>query len=81
MNQFDVPKGATRDVQNGKLYTDYANWTTAADMKHLRYYFHTFQNRHVKMVDLGKLDLAAKDIKTISMQTEESPEDVSGEAK
>ena len=81
LNQFDIPLGATRENQNGKLYADYTSWTVAADVKHLRYYFHTYQNRHIKMVDLAKLDLSAKDIKTISMQDGESPEDVTATAK
>ena len=81
LNQFDVPLAQPREIRNGKLYTDYTSWTVAADMKHLHYCFHTYQNRRIKMVDLTKLDLGAKEIKTISMQEEESPEDVSGTAK
>ena len=81
LNQFDIPLGATREDHNGKLYADYTSWTVAADVKHLHYCFHTYQNRRIKMVDLTKLDFSAKEIKTISMQEEESPEDVSGTAK
>jgi choloylglycine hydrolase len=81
LDQFDIPLGAARENRNGKLYSDFTNWTTAADMKHLSYYFHTFQNRRIKQIDLGKLDLDAKDIKTISMQGEGPIEDVSAEAK
>jgi choloylglycine hydrolase len=81
LNQFDLPLGAIRGNENGKTINDYTNWTTAADMKHLRYYFHTFQNRKIKMVDLNKIDWNGKDFQIISMQEPEKAEDVTNSAK
>ena len=81
LNQFDLPVGAIRNVANGKTSVEYTNWTTAAALKHLRYYFHTFLNRRIKMVDLNKLDLDAKNLKIISMQEPESAQDVTDTAK
>jgi choloylglycine hydrolase len=81
LNQFDLPLGAIRGNDNGKTIADYTNWTTAADMKHLRYYFHTYQNRRIKMIDLNKIDLNAKDFRIISMQELETAQDVSDTAK
>jgi len=81
LNQFDLPLGAIRGNDNGKTINDYTNWTTAADMKHLRYYFHTFQNRKIKMVDLNKIDWDGKDFQIISMQEPEKAEDVTNSAK
>lgn len=81
LNQFDIPAGAVRSHENGKLSYEFTNWTTAADMKHLRYYFHTFQSRRIKVVDFGKIDLDAKDVKTIPMREPEVFEDVSTAAK
>jgi choloylglycine hydrolase len=78
LNQFDVPVGMIRANDQGKWTGDYTNWTTAADMTHLRYYFHTYQNQQVKMIDLNKVDLKAKDIKTIPMHQGEVINDVSG---
>jgi choloylglycine hydrolase len=78
LNQFDVPVGMIRANDQGKWTGDYSNWTTAADMTHFRYYFRTFQNRQVKMVDLNKVDLNAKGIRTIPMQQAEVIDDVSG---
>jgi choloylglycine hydrolase len=81
LNQFDLPLGAIRATDNGRTIQDYTNWTTAADMKHLRYYFHTYQDRQVKMVDLGKTDWNAKGLKIISMQETGTAQDVSNTAK
>jgi choloylglycine hydrolase len=77
LNQFDLPRGAIRAKDDGKTAVEYTNWTTAADMKHLRYYFNTYKSRVIRMVDLNKVDLSAKGLKTISMGQEETVEDLS----
>ncbi len=81
LNQFDIPKGAARGVEHGKEVSDYTLWTSAADLKNLRYYFRTFDNSRIRMVDLKAVDLDAKEIKTVLMKGEEQIEDVSGKAK
>jgi choloylglycine hydrolase len=81
LNQFDVPAGAIRSHQDGKPTYEFTNWTTAADMKHLRYYFHTYQSRRIRVVDFAKVDLAAGDVRTIPMREAEVFEDVTATAK
>ena len=81
LNQFDIPHGSVQAHENGKPISEFTNWTTAADMKHLRYYFHTFQSRRIRVVDLKKVDFGAKDVKTIPMRGGEIFEDVSSNAK
>jgi choloylglycine hydrolase len=81
LNQFDIPAGAVRAHENGKLSYESTLWTTAADMKHGRYYFHTFQSRRARVVDFEKVDLAAKAVKMIPMRNPEEFEDVTATAK
>jgi choloylglycine hydrolase len=81
LNQFDIPAGAVRAHENGKMTYEFTNWTTAADMQHLRYYFHTYQSRRIKVVDFQKIDLQAQNVKTIPMREPEIVEDVSATAK
>ena len=81
LNQFDLPRGAIRANNNGKTDVEFTNWTTAADVRNLRYYFHTYKSRTIRMVDLNKVDLNAKNLKTISMGQEETVEDLSKTAK
>lgn len=81
LNQFDIPKGAARGVEHGKAVADYTLWTSVSDLKNRRYYFRTFDNSRIRMVDLMKLDLDAKGIKTIPMTGKEQIEDVTGQAK
>lgn len=81
LNQFDIPKGAAQGVEHGMEVYDYTLWTSAADLKNLRYYFRTFDNSRIRMVDLQVLDLDAKEIGTISMKGDEEIDNVSGKAK
>ncbi len=78
LNQFDIPKGSARGVEHGKPVADYTEWTSAADLTNLRYYFRTYDNSRIRMVDLKAAKLDAKEIKTIPMKGEEQIEDVTG---
>jgi choloylglycine hydrolase len=82
LNQFDIPKGAARGVEKGKEVADYTLWTSAADLKNLHYYFRTYDNSKIRMIDLKTSnDLDAKEIKKISIQGKEIIEDVTKLAK
>jgi choloylglycine hydrolase len=81
LNQFDIPKGSARGIYQGKEVSDYTLWTSAADLKNMRYYFRTFDNSRIRMVDMKAMDLDAKEIRAISMKGEEQIEDVSAKAK
>ena len=81
LNQFDIPKGAARGLEHGKEVADYTLWTSASDLKNLRYHFRTFDNSRIRMIDLKAVDFDAKEIRTISMKGEEQIEDVTSTAK
>lgn len=81
LNQFDIPKGAARGREQGKVVADYTLWTTVADLKNARYYFHTFDNSRIRMLDLKALDLNANNIKTISIRGEEQIEDLTPQVR
>ncbi len=71
LNQFDIPKGAAREHEkdeHGNILADYTQWTAASDLKAKRYYFRTYENSQIRMVDLMKMNLDAKDIVKISMK-------------
>jgi choloylglycine hydrolase len=81
LNQFDIPKGAARSVDNGKKIADYTLWTSVSDLKNFRYHFRTFDNSRIRMIDMKKLNLDSKEIKTVSMAGQEVIEDLSDKAK
>jgi choloylglycine hydrolase len=76
LNQFDVPKGAARGLEHGQEVADYTLWTSAADLKNHRYYFRTFDNSRIRMIDLNAVDFDAREIRTIAMTGEEQIEDL-----
>jgi choloylglycine hydrolase len=70
LNQFDIPKGAARDREkdaHGNTLADYTLWTAASDLKAMRYYFRTYDNSQIRVVDLMKMNLDAKDIVKMSI--------------
>jgi choloylglycine hydrolase len=71
LNQFDIPKGAARENEkdsHGNIVADYTLWTAASDLTAKRYYFRTYENSRIRMVDLTKMNPDVKDIVKMSMQ-------------
>ncbi len=69
LNQFDIPKGAAREHEkdeHGNVLADYTIWTAASDLKAKRYYFRTYDNSQIQMLDLMKMNIDGKDAITIS---------------
>ena len=74
LNNFDIPKGSARDQEkdeHGNVVADYTTWTSANDLKAKRFYFRTYDNSQIRMVDLTKMSLDTKEIATISMKGKE----------
>lgn len=65
LNQFDIPVGAARSVEDGVTHSDFTMITCVRDPRTLRYYFKTYDDSTVRMVDLKAMDLDAKEIKTV----------------
>ncbi len=71
LNNFDIPKGTAREPQkdeHGNIQADYTEWTSAIDLKAKRFYFRTYDNSQIRMVDLSKMKLDANGIVTITMK-------------
>lgn len=70
LNQFDIPKGAARDTEkdaHGNIQADYTLWTSACDLKAKQFFFRTYENSQIRMVDLMKMPIDAKDITMTSI--------------
>ena len=72
LNQFDIPKGAVKEIADGESRYDVTLWTSAADLSGKRYFFHTARNRAIQVVDLMKLELNGKNMKSISIDQPEA---------
>ena len=82
LNNFDIPVGVARAVEKGIIHSDYTQFTVARDPQSLRYYYKTYDDQTIRMVDLRKFDLNAKEVKKITtMGSKQQIVDMSGEAK
>ena len=71
LNNFDIPVGVSRDVVNGVVYSDYTQMTVARDPQGQRYFYKTYDDQTIRMVDLKALDLNAKTIRQFSTKSEQ----------
>jgi len=62
LNNFDIPKGFSREVVDGTIYADYTQLTCARDPKTLKFYFRTYKNQTIREFDLGDFDANSKEI-------------------
>jgi choloylglycine hydrolase len=76
LNTFDIPKGSVRSMSDGKQTSEYTEWTSTADMTHRRFYVRTFQDSNIRMVDLMRSNLDAKEIVTIKLNQQEKITDL-----
>lgn len=78
MNAFDIPLGAVRDVHGDQTHYDYTVWTSAADLKNLRWAFKTYNDQSIRSIDVRKALAAAGDkVRVIKMDSEQPIDDVS----
>jgi choloylglycine hydrolase len=78
LNNFDIPLGAVREVDNGQTHAEATIWTSASDLKNLRWYFKTYDDQSIRSVDLAKALAAAHgEIKFIKMDARQPMTDVS----
>ena len=74
LNQFDIPKGSLLNSAGGETLNEITEWTSVADLKNLRWYFRTFEDQSIHMVDLKQAVKAAKgEMATIEMEGTKQP--------
>ena len=78
LNNFDIPVGVARANENGKTAADETEFTIMRDPQNLRLYYKTHADQTIRMVDLNKFDLDAKDVKKLSTKGEQTVIDMSG---
>lgn len=81
LNQFDIPVGAVRSKDNNQTIDESTIATTVRDPQNLNYYYRTYDDQTIRMVNLNSFDLNAKELKTISMKGMTPVVDVSKQLK
>ena len=81
LNNFDIPVGVARSESHGVIHTDYTMLTVARDPQALRYYYKTYDDQTVRMVDLKALDQDGGDILIMSTKGEQTYVDTTAALK
>jgi len=62
----------------GKAIAEFTAWTSAADLKNLRWHFRTYRDQSIRSIDLRAALTAANDkVRTISMDSQQPVIDLS----
>ncbi|MCH9627114.1 MAG: putative protein YxeI [Chlamydiales bacterium] len=64
LNQFDIPVGAARSEEDGKLSTDSTLLTSVKDPNAGRYYFKSYEDQTIKWIAFEDFDLNTTTIKS-----------------
>ena len=72
LNNFDIPKGFSREVVDGVIYADYTQLTCARDPNELKFYYKTYNDQTIKEFDLKAFKADSKNIVVISTESKQS---------
>lgn len=67
LNSLDIPYGVAGSASDGKTVYDSTLWGTVRDPLNLRFFYRTYRNQSIRMVDLKKLSKTS-DRKVFSIQ-------------
>ena len=81
LNNFDIPKGFSREVVDGKIYPDYTQITLARDPNTLKFYYKTYNNQNIKEFDLNSFDANSNSILILNTASEQSVDNVGSKLK
>lgn len=81
LNQFDIPVGSVEEKAGNQVAYDTTLATVVKDPNSLKYYMRTFADQNIRMVDLNKFDLNAKNLQVISVAGAQTITDISNTAK
>ncbi len=76
LSSFDIAKGDIRQDASGQGEADYTQWTCASDTKNRVFYFHTYDDRRIRRIDLDKVNLDAPQVLSIPLGDREDIQDL-----
>ncbi len=62
LNNFDIPYGVAREDVQGTVHADQTIFTTMRDPQNLKIYFKSYDDQTIRMVDMKRFDLDAKEV-------------------
>jgi choloylglycine hydrolase len=73
LNNFDIPYGAVRADEQGGIHADQTLFTTMRDPQNLRVYYKSFDDQTIRMIDMKRFDLDAKEIMRLPTGSDGQP--------
>jgi choloylglycine hydrolase len=73
LNNFDIPHGVARTDQGGGVHADETLFTVMRDPQNLRMYYKSYSDQTIRMVDLNRFDLNAKDVMKLPTASDTQP--------
>ncbi len=81
LNQFDIPVGTAIEKIDDTTHSSQTLVTCARDPQSLKYYFKTYDNQNIKMVDLTDFDYNVSDVKLLPITGRGQAQDISRDLK
>lgn len=72
LNQFDIPLGSVRSVENGNMQYDYTMLTSVKDPQNQSYYFKTYGNQNIEVIHLNNFNQNATRIQTVNITNQQT---------
>jgi choloylglycine hydrolase len=73
LNNFDIPYGVSLDVADGTVHADQTIFTVMRDPQNLKIYFKSYDDQTIRMVDMKRFDLDAKDVMRLPSTSSNQP--------
>lgn len=77
LNQFDIPKGSVIEKKGKQVEAEFTLATTVKDTKNAHYYYRTYDDQTIRLLDLNSFDKKSKDLQFINTQTKQVIVDMS----
>ncbi len=81
LNNFDIPVGVVQEEAEGVIHTDYTMLTMARDPENQLYYYKSYDDQTIRVVDMKEFDLDAETIKMLSTKSEQIFVDMTAQVK
>ncbi|MCE5294151.1 MAG: choloylglycine hydrolase family protein [Chlamydiales bacterium] len=81
LNQFDIPVGSAKAKVDGVVHSDYTQMTCVRDPGSLKFFFRTYNDQTIRMIDLSKFDPNAKALKKLNVTGQTKAIDISSQLR
>lgn len=71
LNNFDIPLGAAREEVDGVTVSDFTQMTAARDPQTLRYYWKSYDDQTIRVIDMNALDLDGDAVLKVSTESDQ----------